>query len=94
MSIEWKNKILEYIKKEYIINHHLTSCMFPEEPCTCNHNVDFDTPLIRKGYLDSFDLAEIAVFCEELIGKMIPDEHITVKNFESINQLEKYIDTL
>jgi acyl carrier protein len=94
MSIEWKNKILEYIKKEYIINHHLASCMFPEEPCTCNYNIDFNTPLVRKGYLDSFDLAEIAVFCEELIGKTIPDKDITVQNFESINQLEKYIDNL
>jgi len=88
--------------KDYIIdllndkNMHQSSCAFPETECTCARpdDIDYDTSLLRGGYIDSFMVETIIVFISVKFNVDIPDKEIAEDNFDTINKMEKLINTL
>lgn len=56
-----------------------------------DYRMKFDEPLISGGLIDSFSVAQIAVFVEQEFGIMIPDADLTVKNMDTLNQMTKLI---
>jgi acyl carrier protein len=46
-----------------------------------------DERLISGGLIDSFSLAQIAVFVEEAFGVYIPDTELTVDNMDTLDQM-------
>jgi len=47
--------------------------------------------LVSEGILDSFGLAELVSVIEESYGLKIPDEDISLANFESIDKIAAYV---
>ena len=47
--------------------------------------------LVDEGILDSFGLAELVAVIEAEYGLRIPDEDISLRNFESIERIAAYI---
>jgi len=94
MDTESKNKILKYINDEFLKDEkHYSYCQFPEQECTCRRDgIDFDTDLIRNGYLDSFDMVSVLVFVEIVFRVRIPDREATAENFASVNKIAELID--
>jgi acyl carrier protein len=46
-----------------------------------------DEPLITGGLMDSFSLAQIAVFIETAFGVNLPDTELTVANMDTLEQM-------
>lgn len=46
-----------------------------------------DEGLITGGLMDSFSLARIGVFVEEVFGVYIPDPDLTVAKMDTLNQM-------
>ncbi|MFA5140796.1 MAG: acyl carrier protein [Elusimicrobiota bacterium] len=64
--------VLEYVKKEYL-----------EE----GDEVDFDTPLISGGIVDSFSMVSLKRFLENKYKVSIPDAKATPEAFDSVNKI-------
>lgn len=90
-----KDYIIKTIKED---TTHLSSCMFPEEECECKGNfiedIDFDTSLLKGGYIDSFTVEVIAAYLEEEFGVEIPIPEIKPDNFDTINKMAELINRL
>lgn len=71
---ELKNDILDYVKKEYL-----------EEDD--EREVDFDTPLISGGIVDSFSMVSLKRFLETKYKIQIPDAKATPEAFDSVNHI-------
>ena len=71
---ELKNAILDYVKKEYL-----------EEDD--DREVDFDTPLISGGIVDSFSMVSLKRFLETKYKIQIPDAKATPEAFDSVNHI-------
>jgi len=71
---ELKNAILDYVKKEYL-----------EEDD--EREVDFDTPLISGGIVDSFSMVSLKRFLETKYKIQIPDAKATPEAFDSVNHI-------
>jgi len=69
-----KNAILEYIKNEYL----------EEED---EEDIDFDTPLISGGIVDSFSMVSLKVFLEVTYKIQLPDSKATPEAFDSVNNI-------
>lgn len=80
-------EILEYVIK-YL--HHIASCKYPEEDCTCEV-IGYDTKLITGGYLDSFSMVAVLVFIEKTFNVKIHEQFATPDNFDTINKMVKLI---
>lgn len=50
-----------------------------------------DEELITGGLIDSFALAELAVYLENEFNVFIPDSDLTVKNMNTLNQVHSRI---
>jgi len=70
---EIKELILSYVKKEYI-----------EDEDTV---VNYDTPLISSGYVDSFSMVSLLVFLEKKFNIKIPSGKATPEAFDSVNNI-------
>ncbi|HVN54399.1 MAG TPA: acyl carrier protein [Anaerolineaceae bacterium] len=46
-----------------------------------------DEPMISMGLIDSFSLAQVAVFVEDTFGVYLPDTDLTVDNMDTLNQM-------
>lgn len=46
-----------------------------------------DEGIITGGLMDSFSLAELAVYVEQTFGVYIPDPDLTVENMNTLNQI-------
>jgi acyl carrier protein len=46
-----------------------------------------DEPMITGGLIDSFSLAELAVFVERRFGVSIPDPELTVERMNTLDQI-------
>jgi acyl carrier protein len=46
-----------------------------------------DEPLITGGLMDSFALAQVAVFIEGAFGVELPDTELTVANMDTLDQM-------
>lgn len=44
-----------------------------------------DEPMISKGLMDSFGLADLGVFIEDEFGVYIPDPDLTVEKMDTLN---------
>lgn len=66
-----KKKLLEYIKSEIKKEtKHFSYCPYPESDCECikPKNLNYNTPLISSGILDSFSVLVLLVFIEKEFG--------------------------
>ncbi len=52
-----------------------------------NYALKNNEPLISGGMIDSFSLAQIAVFVEDTFGVYIPDTELTVANMDTLDQM-------
>jgi acyl carrier protein len=57
-----------------------------------DEKLEYDTPLITGGLIDSFSLAVIGVFIEDTFGVYIPDNDLTVATMDTINQMTARIE--
>jgi len=51
-----------------------------------------DERLISGGLIDSFSLAQIAVYIEEAFGVYIPDTELTVDNMDTLDQMAAQVE--
>ena len=49
--------------------------------------VDADTPLFATRLLDSLKVLELIAFTEQAIGRVIPDSHIRMDNFQTVARI-------
>ena len=47
--------------------------------------------LVDEGILDSFGLADLTAAVEEAYGIQIPDEDVSLENFETIDKIAAYV---
>lgn len=69
-----RNVILEYVQEEYL-----------EEDDDIE--VDYDTPLISGGIVDSFSMVSLKRFLETEYEIQIPDAKATPEAFDSVNKI-------
>ena len=69
-----KDEILEYVKDEYL-----------EEDD--DQEVNYDTPLITGGIVDSFSMVSLKVFLETKYNIQISDAKATPEAFDSVNNI-------
>lgn len=72
-----KDIILEYVIDEYC----------DEE----NDDVNFDTPLISGGIVDSFSMVSLKRFLENKYNISIPDADASPEAFDTVNSIETLV---
>jgi acyl carrier protein len=96
-----KEQILAYIIEQFgddrILGdrtQHYSYCSFPEEKCTCKDltEIEYNTPLISGGYIDSFSMVGVLVFLEKTFNVNIPDIDATPNNFNTIENMCKLVE--
>jgi len=75
MAEELKDVVLEYVKNEYI------------EEDDEDTEIDYDTPLISGGIVDSFSMVSLKVFLEKKFKLQIPDAKATPEAFDTVNKI-------
>jgi acyl carrier protein len=73
-----KDIILQYVTKEYLEDD--------SEP------LNFDTPLISGGIVDSFSLVSLKRFLENRYNIQIPDDKATPEAFDSVNKIAVLVE--
>ncbi|MGB5105825.1 MAG: acyl carrier protein [Candidatus Zixiibacteriota bacterium] len=68
-----KEVILDYVKREYLEDE--------------DQVIDYDTPLISGGIVDSFSMVSLKVFLETRYKIQIPDAKASPKAFDSVNKI-------
>ncbi len=68
-----KDVILEYVKREYLEDE--------------DQVINYDTPLISGGIVDSFSMVSLKLFLENKYNIQIPDAKATPKAFDSVNNI-------
>jgi acyl carrier protein len=76
--VEMKDLVLNYVIKEYI----------DEEDTVIN----YDTPLISSGYIDSFSMVSLLVFLEKKFRIKIPPGKATPEAFDSVNNIVELLN--
>jgi acyl carrier protein len=71
---EIKEVILDYVKEEYLDEDD-------------DMELDFDTPLITGGIVDSFSMVSLKTFLETNYNIQIPVSKATPEAFDSINNI-------
>lgn len=56
--------------------------------------VDDDTDLFSSGLIDSLTVVELVSFVEAELGLAIPPSEITMENFDSINRIVRFAESL
>jgi acyl carrier protein len=74
MAEEIKDVILEYVRNEYL-----------EEGD--DREVNYDTPIISGGIVDSFSMVSLKVFLETRYNIQIPDAKASPEAFDSVNNI-------
>jgi acyl carrier protein len=75
MSDEMKAVVLEYVRNEYVDEDDEDTVL------------DYDTPLISGGLVDSFSMVSLKVFLERKYAIQIPDARATPEAFDSVNKI-------
>jgi len=79
MAIEGlKNIILDYVIKEYLEED--------SEP------INYETPLISGGIVDSFSMVSMKRFLENKYDIQIPDDRATPDAFDSVNKIADLVE--
>ncbi len=68
-----KDVVLEYVKREYLEDE--------------DQVINYDTPLISGGIVDSFSMVSLKLFLENKYNIQIPDAKATPKAFDSVNNI-------
>ena len=71
---EIKDAVLEYIKEEYLDEDE-------------DMDINFDTPLISGGIVDSFSMVSLKRFLETKYKIQIPDGKATPEAFDSVTNI-------
>ena len=74
---EMKEVIREYVVKEYVED---------------DTEINFDTPLISGGIVDSFSMVSLKRFLENKYKISIPDDKATPEAFDSVNRIVKLVN--
>ncbi|MGB7620713.1 MAG: acyl carrier protein [Terriglobia bacterium] len=74
---DMKGIILAYVIKEYLEDD--------SEP------INFDTPLISGGIVDSFSMVSLKRFLENKYNIQIPDDQATPEAFDSVNKITSLV---
>jgi acyl carrier protein len=100
-SIYMENVILKYIIEQFGSERvsgdrtqHYSYCTFPESECTCKdlEEINYETPLISGGYIDSFSMVVVLIFLEKTFKVKILEEQAIPENFNTINKMVKLIN--
>lgn len=75
---EMKELVLNYVKNEYLDDEEI--------------DLDYDTPLISSGYVDSFSMVSLLVFLENKFKIKIPPSKATPEAFDSVNKIIALVD--
>jgi acyl carrier protein len=75
MPDEMKDVVLEYVRNEYV------------DEDDDDTELDYDTPLISGGIVDSFSMVSLKVFLERKYDIQIPDAKATPEAFDSVNKI-------
>jgi acyl carrier protein len=75
MSDEMRDVVLEYVRNEYV------------DEDDDDTELDYDTPLISGGIVDSFSMVSLKVFLERKYDIQIPDAKATPEAFDSVNKI-------
>ena len=73
-----KDLILEYVINEYREDE--------------DDEINYDTPLISSGFVDSFSMVSLKVFLERKFQIKIPDDKATPEAFDSVNKIVKLVE--
>jgi acyl carrier protein len=73
---------LKEIIKNYVINEYLEADSDP---------INYDTPLISGGIVDSFSMVSLKRFLENKYNIQIPDEKATPEAFDSVNKIAELV---
>jgi len=73
-----KDVILQYVTKEYLEDD--------SEP------LDFETPLISGGIVDSFSMVSLKRFLENRYKIQIPDDKATPEAFDSVTKIASLVE--
>ena len=65
------------VVKEYVIDEYVED----------DSEVNFDTPLISGGIVDSFSMVSLKRFLENKYNISIPDDKATPEAFDSVNKI-------
>jgi acyl carrier protein len=72
-ELEMKDMILQYIISQYLDDEDAV--------------VNYDTPLISSGYVDSFSMVSLLVYLEHKFKIKIPANKATPDAFDSVNNI-------
>ena len=75
---DMKELILEYVINEYQEDE--------------DDEINFDTPLISGGFVDSFSMVSLKVFLEKKFKIQIPDDKATPEAFDSVNKIVTLVE--
>jgi acyl carrier protein len=53
--------------------------------------IGVDTPLVRKGVIDSVELMQVVAFLEATYGIRVEDSEIVPKNFHSLQTMADFV---
>jgi len=77
---EMKKIVLDYLIKEFLEDDE--------------EKINYDTPLISGGYIDSFSMVSLLVFLENKYKLKIPPKKATPEAFDSINKIVELVNEL
>jgi acyl carrier protein len=75
---EMKEDVLKYIIKEYMED--------------VDEEINYDTPLISSGHVDSFSMVSLLVYIENKFKIKIPPSKATPEAFDSVNKIVNLIN--
>lgn len=78
MAEDLKDAVLKYVKNEYL-----------EEDD--DEEIDYDTPLISGGIVDSFSMVSLKVFLEKKCNIEIPNAKATPEAFDTVNKIVELV---
>ncbi|HOP60427.1 MAG TPA: acyl carrier protein [Candidatus Saccharicenans sp.] len=73
---------LKEVIKNYVTNEYLEPDSDP---------IDYDTPLISGGIVDSFSMVSLKRFLENKYHIQIPDDKATPEAFDSVNKIAELV---
>ena len=74
MSENIKDIVLEYVEEEYLDDEE-------------DESINYDSPLISSGIVDSFSMVSLKRFLETKYKILIPDAKATPEAFDSVNKI-------
>lgn len=74
----YKDLILQYIIKEYVDDEDIV--------------INYDTPLISGGIVDSFSMVSLLLYIEKQFKVKIPSHKATPEAFDSVNSIVSLIN--